>query len=115
MPAGAIENEYGVGAGSDGSSDLGEVGVHGLGVGVGQDETGGGGAAGTNRTEYVGPFIAGVANGPGAGAALRPDPGERALLTYSCFVLKPDLERLAVGCLGEGCGDSIGEVFLNIS
>ena len=36
-----------------------------------------------------------------AGAALRPDPGQRALLADAGLVLEPDLERLAAGRLGK--------------
>jgi hypothetical protein len=45
----------------DGAGDLGEVGVHGSGVGVGHDQRGGGPAFGADGAENVGPGVAGVA------------------------------------------------------
>jgi hypothetical protein len=66
--------------------------VHRLGVGEGQDEGGADGALRADRAEQVGPFVAGIADGAGAGAALRPNPGQRALLADARLILEPDLQ-----------------------
>ena len=115
VPAGTVEDEDGMGAGGDGAGDLGEVVVHRAGIGEGHDEARGDAAAGTDRAEDVGPPIAGVARRTWARAALRPDPGERALLAYARLVLEPDLERFAPCSLGDRGGDRLGEVFLKAS
>ncbi len=41
VPSGLVEHDEGMGAGFDGDGDLGEVGVEGIGIGVGHDEAGG--------------------------------------------------------------------------
>ena len=64
----------------DGAGDLGEVGVHRVGVGEGQHEARRHGASWANRSEDVGPLVSRVALGPGSGAAFGPDAGEGALL-----------------------------------
>src|SRR5205085_10379640 len=56
-----------------------------------------------------------VARRPGAGAAARPDPGQRALLADAGLVLEPDLDRLAAGVLGRRRRDQRGEAFLKAS
>ena len=115
MPAGTVEQQHRVGAGGDGAGDLGEVQVHRLRVGEGQDQGGAGGALGADGAEDVGPFVSGVAHGARPGAAPRPDPGQRALLADARLVLEPDLERLAARRLGDGLGYRLGEVFLKAS
>ena len=72
-------------------------------------------ALGADRAEEVGPVVAGVARRARARAALRPDPGERALLADAGLVLEPDLERLAPRGLGQRRRYRLGEVFLNAS
>src|SRR5215218_8491108 len=84
-------------------------------VGVGQDEPGGDLALWADRAEQVGPGVAAVARRPGAGAATRPDPGQRALLADAGLVLKPDLDRLAAGVLGQCLRRQLGEAFLKAS
>ena len=112
VPARAVEDEHGMGARRDGKGDLGEVGVHRGGVGEGHDEPRRHAARRADRAEDVGPLVAGVARRPRPGAALRPDPGERALLADPRLVLEPDLERLATGRLGQRRGYRLGEAFL---
>jgi hypothetical protein len=104
-----------MGARSDGAGDLGEMAVHRAGVGEGHDEARGDAALGTDRAEDAGPLVAGVARGPRPRAALRPDPGERALLADARFILEPDLERSAPRGLGDRGGYRLAEVFLNAS
>ena len=104
-----------MGAGRDGAGDLGEVVVHRAGVGEGHDEARGHAAAWANGAEDVSPLVAGVAGGPRARAALRPDPGERALLTDPRLVLEPDFERPAARSLGDRGSYRLGKVFLKVS
>ena len=98
-----------------GPGDLGEMSVHRGGVGKGHDEARGHSALGTDRAEDVGPLVAGVARRPRPRAALRPDPGERALLADPCLVLEPDLERLVARGFGDRGGYRLAECFLKTS
>ena len=99
----------------DGAGDLGEVCVHRRGVCDGHDAARGRAALGADRAEDVGPLVAGVARRPRARAALRPDPGEGALLADAGLVLEPDLERLAARSLWDRRGYRLGEAFLKAS
>src|SRR5206468_8103193 len=80
-----------------------------------QDEGGTDGPLRADRPEQVGPGVATVAGRPGPGAAPRPDPGQGALLADAGFILKPDLDRLAAGVLGQRSRHQLGEAFLNAS
>ena len=80
VPTRPVEDQHGVSARRHRACDFGKMGVHRGGVDERKDETGGCAAARADRAEQVGPFVSGVAWGPGSAAALRPDPGERALL-----------------------------------
>jgi hypothetical protein len=101
--------------GGDGRGDLGEVQVHRLGVGARQHQRGTDPTGRADRAEEVGPLVAGVAYRPGPRAALRPDPGQRALLADAGLVLEPDLERPAPRGLRQRRRYRFGEVFLNAS
>ena len=72
------------------SADLGEVGAHRSGVGIGQDER-------------------------SADAAARPHTRQGSLLSDAGFILEPDLDGLARRCGRQRVGDYRGEVFLNAS
>jgi len=61
MPAGFVKHRQRMRARGYRWGDLVEVGVHRLGVGEGQDQTGGDAAPGADGTEQVGRLIAGVA------------------------------------------------------
>ena len=104
-----------MGPGGDGRRDLGEVGVHRRGVGEGQHQAGGDPTPGADRTEEIGPLVAGVAGRARPCAAPRPDAGERALLANPGLILKPDLERLASDLLGDCCRYRRAEAFLKAS
>ena len=97
----------------DGSGDFRQVVVHRGGVGEGQHQPSGDTAVRAGGAEDVGPLVAGIARRPRARAALRPDPGERALLANPGLVLEPDLERLGPRRLGDRRGYRLAEVFLN--
>ena len=115
MPACAVEHEHGVGAGRDADGYLGEVVVHRAGVGEGHDQACGHAALRADRAENIGPLVAGVAGRARPRAALRPDPGERALLADPRLILEPDLERFAPCSLGDRRGYRLGKVFLKAS
>lgn len=51
MPSGAVEHENGMCALGDVKGDFGEVGIHGLRVGIGHERRGGGGALGADGAE----------------------------------------------------------------
>jgi len=99
----------------NGKRDLGEVGVHGSGVGVGHGQRSGSSAFMADGAENLGPGIAGVARGARATAARGPDASERAPLVDPRLVSKPDLQGLAPDVFREGVGYGRGEVFLNAS
>lgn len=112
VPARLVEHQHRVGAGIDGEADLGEVRLHGLGVGEGHHEPGGLALGRADRAEDVGPLRALIARRPRPGPAPRPAAGDRILLAYSGLVLPPQLK------LGPGweprpdLRQPIGEVFL---
>jgi hypothetical protein len=115
MPPRTVEDQDGMGARSDGAGDLGQVKVHGLGICEWQDETGGDSASGTGGSEEVCPFVSGVTRRAGPGPAARPNPSECALLSYPCFVLEPDLDRLVSRVIRDRFRYRIREVFLKNS
>ena len=61
--------------------------------------------------EDVGPFVTAVPWSAGSGSSPRPDAGQRALLSDTRFVLKPDFDGLAARRFGDDGGGLIGEVF----
>jgi len=113
VPAGAVEDENGMGLGIDAAADLGEVEAHQLGADGGQHEGSAGRARRAHGTENVGPVMALIARCRRPGAAARPDPRQRPLLADPGLVLEPDFERLAGGGVRQAFADPGGEVFLN--
>jgi hypothetical protein len=81
VPAGAVEDEDGVCAGSDLGADLGEVGVHlraekpppDFGTDAGQHQCGTGGASRAHRAKQIGRAVALIAGRPGPAALFGPD------------------------------------------
>src|SRR5208337_3074567 len=113
--AGAVEHERRMRSRRDVAGDLDQVQRHDLGVGGRHDEGGRGAPLRADGAEEIGPLIALVARGSGARSALRPDPGQRALLADARFILEPDFKRLALGFVGKPLQNLGGEVFLNAS
>jgi len=113
MPSGAIEYHDGMTVRHDVAFDLGQVQVHGFGIGLGQASATA--ARRTDSAEQISPIVTLVARCWRPAAALRPDAGQRALLTDTGFVLPPDLDRLAACVRRNTAGNQIGEVFLNAS
>jgi hypothetical protein len=115
MPAGAIENEDGVGAWPNALADLVEMQVHGLGIDGGQNEGGADAAVGTDGAEQIDRAVPLIARCRRPGTSPRPEAGQRALLADPRFVLPPDLERLTDRRGGEPLGYELREVFLYAS
>ena len=65
-----------MGAGSDGGTDLGEMGLHGRGVRIRHREAGADTAFRADGAEQAGPFRSLVVHGAGPGSASGPSPGE---------------------------------------
>jgi len=112
VPSCAIEGENGVCARRHHAADFGQVFVHRVSVGGGQDQASADVARGAYGTEQIGPGIAPIARRGWTRAARGPDAGQRALLADTGFVLPPELDRLATGGFGDRGGDQSGEVFL---
>ena len=113
MPSGAIEYHDRMTVRHDVAFDVGQVQVHGFGIGLGQASATA--ARRTDSAEQISPIVTLVARCWRPAAALRQDAGQRALLTDTGFVLPPDLDRLAACVRRNTAGNQIGEVFLNAS
>ena len=111
MPAGAVEDEDGVRAGGDLGADLRQVQVHRLDVDARQHQCGADAARRTDGAEQIGRGVALIARRTRAAALVGPDVGQASLLADACFILPPQLDRLAPSMLGKGRGDQLGEVF----
>lgn len=111
----AVGDEDGMGVRSDLLANFGKMRGESFGVGLWQDERGGDLALWTGGAEDIGPFVALIARRAGARSALRPNSGQRALLTDARFVLEPDFERLSTGAFGKNGAHPLGEFFLNSS
>lgn len=61
MPSGAVEDDDGMAVGCDVAGDLDEMQVHGVGIGMRQDEGGTDVAVGADGAEEIGPLVALVA------------------------------------------------------
>src|SRR5512145_820523 len=112
MPAGLIEEEDGMGTGSDPGGDLVEMKLHGFGIAVRQYDGGASAALRAYCPEQVGglgPLIVG-----GSRTRSRPGPaiGELVLLADPHLVLEPDLYRRARSELCTDFRQAAGEVFL---
>ena len=110
MPPDAIQQQDGMRASRDMAADLNQMQVHRLGIGLRQDEGCAGAARRTDRAEDVGPVIALIARRRRPGALFRPDVGQAALLADACFILPPELDRLAAGRGRDGVSDQCGKV-----
>src|SRR5215216_6279448 len=87
VPAGAVEEQHGVGAAPNHARDLVEMELHGLAVGIGHGERGAGCARRADGAEQIGALVALVGGLARARAAPRPLPHEAVLLADAGFVL----------------------------
>src|SRR5258708_4776636 len=115
VPAGAVENEDGVGAWPNALADLFEVQVHSLGTDGGQNEGRAGASVRTHGAKQIDRAVPLIAWCRRPGPSPRPQAGQRSLLADPRFVLPPDLERLADRRGGERFGYELREVFLYAS
>lgn len=113
MPAGAVEQQDGVGAARDAARNLVNMHLHGLGVGVGHGERRADAARRTNGAEQIGVFVALIGGLAGPGSTPRPLPDLTVLLPDPGFILEPNLDRLSPGKMCEMGGQRRREVFLN--
>ena len=89
--------------------------LHGLGVGEGQGERRADAARRADGAEQVGALVALVGRLARPRAAPGPLPDEAVLLADPGLVLEPDLDRRALGQVGEMRLQRAREVFLNAS
>jgi hypothetical protein len=97
----------------DVAADLGQMQVHCLCIGLGQDEGGAYATRRTDRTEDIRPIVALIARRRRASALLSPDVGQAALLADARFVLPPKLDRLVASLGRDGVSDQCGKVLWN--
>jgi hypothetical protein len=115
VPAGTVEQQHGVSATPDGSGDLVQVKLHGVGVGKGHGQGRAGAARRTNGAEQIGALVALVGGLTGPRSASRPLAHEAVLLADAGLVLEPDLDRLVLGQVRQMRAQGRGPVFLNAS
>src|SRR5215207_2418354 len=108
VPAGAVEEEHGVGAAPDHARDLLEVELHGLAVGIGHGEGRAGCARRADGAEQVGALVALVGGLARARAAPRPLAHEAVLLADAGLVLEPDLDGLTTATCERKFSSSLG-------
>ena len=112
IPSRSFHDQQGMRVGGHGSGDLSEVQFHRFGIDAWQDQPCGCSTSRTGRPEDIAPFVARIARGARAYPALCPDAGQRPLLTNTCPVLKPYLQRLSLRPVWQGFRNQSGKVFL---
>ena len=93
VPAGAVEQEEGMGTGRDLAGNLAQVGLHGMGIGPGQGKRCPSAARGADGAEEVEALIALVLGLVRPCAFLGPLPHQAVLLAQAHLVLPPKLDR----------------------
>ena len=116
VPASLVKQQHRVVSWRDVARDFGQMVVHGLGVALGHDQTGGGASGGADGAEYVGRHSALIRRCTGAGAPRRPAAGELGFLAYPGLVAEPDFDLSEIDsfCLGD-CRQCLREFFLKSS
>jgi hypothetical protein len=99
--------------GGDLRTDLLEVRVHPLSVGGRHDDRGALAQSRADRTIQIGGVMTGIAHHGGPRATPGPDVGMPTLLPDPGFILKPDLNRFALGSVRQGVLTQGREVCLN--
>jgi hypothetical protein len=89
MPAGAIQHDDRMRTRRDPAADLGQMQVHGFGIGLRQHQSRANTARRTNGAEDVRPVVALIARRGRPAALPGPDMGQAALLADTGFVLPP--------------------------
>ena len=112
MPAGAIQHDDSMRTRRDPAADLGEMQVHGFGIGLRQHQSRANTARRTNGAEDVGPVVALIARCGRPAALPGPDMRQAALLADTGFVLPPKFDRLGTSLMRDGIADQSCKVFL---
>jgi hypothetical protein len=116
VPAGLIDQEYGVRAGRNSRGDLRKVQVHRLGIAGRQDQGCALALFRADGAEDVGGRGALVTGRTWASAALRPPAGNLVLLADTSLIREPDFYCAAVErLLARDCVQARGEAFLKSS
>jgi len=115
VPSGLIEDENGVSAGTNFSSDLVDVQLHGFAIAEGQHEGGTDAEFGADGAEQIGRLRALVVAGPRSRARPGPAIGQLVLLADPHLVLEPHLYRRSWSERTADFRHTNGEVFLNAS
>ena len=115
VPAGLIKDEDRMCARIDRGANLGQMGVHRLGVAPRQDQADSLTFCWTDGAEDIGPLGAQILWGAGPGAALGPAAGDLVFLTDPSLVLEPDFDLHALIELRPDRFQLGGEVFLKAS
>ena len=113
VPGRPVEQQHRTGTFGDTSCDDFEMGLHGLRVGGGQDESRPLVLGRTDGTEQEGAIVALILGLARPGAFARPQPGKAILLADPRFVLEPDLDGSVWAQVAGVSGERGGEVFLN--
>ncbi len=115
MPAGAVQHQHGNGTDRDASADLGQMFAHGFHVDRWHDHRGADAAGRTYRAEQISPGKPVITDRARAATTLGPNAGQTAVLANACFILEPDLDRLAAHPPGNRLAHQIAEVFVKAS
>lgn len=115
VPAGAVEQQDGMGALCDRPGDLVEMGLHGVGVSEGHGERGADTASRADRPEQPGALVALIGGLARPGPAPGPLPDQTVLLADAGLVLEPEFNRLAPRQMGEMGLQRRREAFLKAS
>jgi hypothetical protein len=102
-----------MGTALDVSADLVDVELHGERVGKGQRQPDTFAFRRTDGAEQIGVLIALIGRLPRAGSTFCPEPDNSVLLSDPRFVLKPNLDGLALGQMADMGFQRSREVFLN--
>lgn len=112
MPPSTVEDEYGVVPRLDLGGDLDQMQVHGLGIGVWQNQSSAYIPSGAHGAEDVRPRVASVLDPARPRAPLGPNVGQGSLLPDAGLVLPPQFERPLPGMLRDRGRNQVREVFL---
>ena len=115
MPAGTVQHDQGVFFRRQVPAEVRQVGVHGIGVYIGQQAAVRSSIARTDSPKQVHPLELHLANGLGPLAAVGPDAGGGSLLPKASLVLKPDSQAFVRMECGRAESPILQRVFLKSS
>jgi hypothetical protein len=112
VPSGAIHQQHSMGTSLDGSADLFQVQLHGMGVGIGKSQSGTSATGRADGAEQVGVLVALIGWLTRPCSPLCPLPNDAVLLANARLVLPPDLDGLVARQMPGMCLQRAREVFL---